>query len=399
MPLTDATIRNLKPRDKPYKVSDFEGLFLLVKPTGSRLWHQKYRIEGKEKLLAIGSYPEVSLAQARLSRDAARALLAAGKDPSEAKQERKREEKERRGLTFESQAKAYFDKTKNEGRAETTLSKTEWLLGMAIAEFGSKPMSEITSPMVLRCLRKIEAKGNYETAKRLRAKISAVFRYAVANGTATTDPTYALKDALIRPTAKPRAAIIDPKELGGLMRAIDIFHGQTVTRIALQLLALMVPRPGELRKAKWIEFDLEAAVWSIPAERMKMRRPHRVPLPMQSIAYLKELKTLTGAGDFVLPSLVSSTRIMSENTLNTALRRMGFGADEMTSHGFRATFSTLANESGLWSPDAIERALAHIEGNDVRRAYARGEHWEERVRLADWWAGFLEQVRTDFGRK
>lgn len=399
MPLTDATIRSLKPRDKPYKVSDFEGLFLLVKPTGSRLWHQKYRIAGKEKLLAIGSYPEVSLAQARLARDAARALLAAGKDPSEAKQERKREEKERRGLTFESQAKAYFDKTKKEGRAETTLSKTEWLLDMAISEFGSKPMSEITSPVVLRCLRKIEAKGNYETAKRLRAKISAVFRYAVANGTATTDPTYALKDALIRPTAKPRAAIIDPKEMGGLMRAIDTFHGQAVTRIALQLLALLVPRPGELRKARWVEFDLEAAVWSIPAERMKMRRPHRVPLSKQSIAYLKELKALTGAGDFVLPSLVSSTRIMSENTLNTALRRMGFGADEMTSHGFRATFSTLANESGLWNPDAIERALAHIEGNDVRRAYARGEHWDERVRLADWWAGFLEQVRTDFDRR
>jgi integrase len=399
MPLTDATIRSLKPRDKPYKVSDFEGLFLLVKPTGSRLWHQKYRIDGKEKLLAIGSYPEVSLAQARLARDAARALLAAGKDPSEAKQERKREEKERRGLTFESQAKAYFDKTKKEGRAEATLSKTEWLLDMAIAEFGSKPMSEITSPMVLRCLRKIEAKGNYETAKRLRAKISAVFRYAVANGTATTDPTYALKDALIRPTAKPRAAITDPKELGGLMRAIETFHGQTVTRLALQLLALLVPRPGELRKAKWAEFDLEAAVWSIPAERMKMRRPHRVPLPKQSIAYLTELKALTGSGDFVLPSLVSSTRIMSENTLNTALRRMGFGADEMTSHGFRATFSTLANESGLWNPDAIERALAHVEGNDVRRAYARGEHWDERVRLADWWAGFLEQVRTDFDRR
>lgn len=395
MPLTDATIRNLKPRDKPYKVSGFEGLFLLVKPTGSRLWHQKYRIDGKEKLLAIGSYPEVSLAQARLARDAARALLASGKDPSDVKQERKREEKERRGLTFESQAKAYMDKTAKEGRADTTLSKTEWLLGMAIAEFGTKPMSEITSPMVLRCLRKIEAKGNYETAKRLRAKVSAVFRYAVANGTATTDPTYALKDALIRPTAKPRAAIIDASSLGDLMRAIDGFHGQAVTRIALQLLALLVPRPGELRKARWSEFDIEACVWSIPAERMKMRRAHRVPLPKQAVRFLDELKALTGNTEFVLPSLVSSTRIMSENTLNTALRRMGFGADEMTSHGFRATFSTLANESGLWNPDAIERALAHVESNNVRRAYARGEHWEERVRLADWWASFLDQVRTD----
>jgi hypothetical protein len=268
MPLSDITIRNLKPRDKPYKVSDFEGLFLLVKPTGSRLWHQKYRINGKEKLLAIGSYPEVSLAQARLARDAARALLASGKDPSEVKQERKREEKERRGLTFEIQAKAYMDKTAKEGRADTTLSKTEWLLGMAIAEFGAKPMSEITSPMVLRCLRKIEAKGNYETAKRLRAKVSAVFRDAVANGTAATDPTYALKDALIRPTAKPRAAIIDANSLDDLMRAIDGFHGQTVTRIALQLLALLVPRPGELRKARWSEFDYEAAIWSIPAARI-----------------------------------------------------------------------------------------------------------------------------------
>jgi len=213
MPLTDAAIRNLKPRDKPYKVSDFEGLFLLVKPTGSRLWHQKYRINGKEKLLAIGAYPEVSLAQARQARDAARSLLAAGKDPSQAKQDRKREDKERRGLTFASQAAAYFEKSQKEGRADTTMAKTEWLLSMANADFGATPMSEITAPIILRCLRKLEAKGNYESAKRLRSKISAVFRFAVANGTATTDPTYALKDALIRPTAKPRAAIVDPKEL------------------------------------------------------------------------------------------------------------------------------------------------------------------------------------------
>lgn len=399
MPLTDATIRNLKPRDKPYKVFDFEGLLLLVKPTGSRLWHQKYRIDGKEKLLAIGRYPEVSLAQARKARDAARALVAAGKDPSQAKQDRKREDKERRGLTFESQAAAYFDKTRKEGRADTTLAKTEWLLDMAIANFGAKPMSEITSPMILSCLRKLEAKGNYETAKRLRSKISAVFRFAVANGTATTDPTYALRDALVRPRTKPRAAIVDPKALGALMRAIDAFHGQAVTRLALQLLALLTPRPGELRNAKWAEFDFEGAVWSVPAERMKMRRPHRVPLARQSLAYLAELKEITGNSAFVLPSLVSSVRVMSENTLNTALRRIGFGPDEMTSHGFRATFSTLANESGLWNPDAIERALAHVEANDTRRAYARGEHWDERVRMAEWWAGFLDQVRTDSAEK
>jgi integrase len=395
MPLSDATIRNLKPREKPYKVSDFDGLFVLVKPTGSRLWQFKYRLDGKEKLLSIGPYPEISLAEARTARDRARALVAKSQDPSTAKQDQKREERERRGLTFETQAKAYFEKTQKEGRAASTLDKTQWLLDMAVADFGRKPMSEITSPMVLRCLRKVEAKGNYETAKRLRAKISAVFRYAVATGSATTDPTYALKDALIRPQPKPRAAITDANALGALMRAIDGFHGQAVTRIALQLLALLTPRPGELRNAKWEEIDLRAAVWSIPAERMKMRRPHRVPLPAQALKLLGELKALTGATEYLLPSLISTKRVMSENTLNTALRRIGFGKDEMTSHGFRASFSTLANESGLWNPDAIERALAHLETNEVRRAYARGEHWDERVRMAAWWAGFLDELRAE----
>lgn len=394
MPLSDATIRNLKPREKPYKVSDFDGLFVLVKPTGSRLWQFKYRLDGKEKLLSIGPYPEISLAEARSARDRARALVAKSQDPSIAKQDHKREERERRGLTFETQAQAYFEKTQKEGRAASTLDKTQWLLDLAVADFGRKPMSEITSPMVLRCLRKVEAKGNYETAKRLRAKISAVFRYAVATGSATTDPTYALKDALIRPQPKPRAAITDANVLGDLMRAIDRFHGQAVTRIALQLLALLTPRPGELRNAKWEEIDFETAIWSIPAERMKMRRPHRVPLPTQALKLLRELKALTGATEYLLPSLISTKRVMSENTLNTALRRIGFGKDEMTSHGFRASFSTLANESGLWNPDAIERALAHLESNEVRRAYARGEHWDERVRMAAWWAGFLDELRA-----
>ncbi|PTV94060.1 integrase [Rhodobacter aestuarii] len=394
MPLSDVTIRNLKPRDRSYKVSDFDGLFVLVKPTGARLWQFKYRIDGKEKLLSIGRYPEIGLAQARLARDEARSMVANGRDPSAAKQERKRAELERRGVTFETQAQAFLEKTRKEGLASTTLAKNEWLLAMAIADFGAKPMSEISAQMILRCLRKVEAKGNYETAKRLRAKISAVFRYAVANGVAETDPTYALRDALVRPKAKPRAAIIDPQALGGLMRAIETYTGQRVTKIALELLALMVPRPGELRQARWEEIDLDARIWAIPAERMKMRRPHRIPLSDRAVRLLHELRELTGWTGFLLPSLVSPRRVMSENTLNTALRRMGFGADEMTSHGFRASFSTLANESGLWNPDAIERALAHIEQNDVRRAYARGEHWDERVRLAQWWADYLETLRT-----
>ena len=395
MPLSDTTIRALKSRDKPYKVADFDGLLLSVKPTGSRLWHFKYRIDGKEKVLSFGIYPDVTLAAARIARDAARALLASGQDPGEVKQDRKREDKERRGHTFATQAAAYTAKTVKEGKADATLTKTEWLIGMANADFGNKPITDITAPMILRCLRKVEAKGNYETAKRLRAKIGAVFRYAVANGTALTDPTYALRDALIRPVVTPRAAITDAKALGGLMRAIDGFHGQVTTRIALQLLAVLVQRPGELRQARWAEFDPVAAIWSIPAERMKMRRPHRVPLPAVAIALLAELRPLTGHSELLFPSLVTPKRPMSENTLNTALRRMGFAATEMTSHGFRATFSTLANESGLWNPDAIERALAHIEANEVRRAYARGEHWEERVRMADWWAGFLGEVRAE----
>ena len=394
MPLSDATIRSLKPRDKSYKISDFEGLFVTVKPTGSRLWHLKYRISGKEKLLSLGIYPDVGLSQARSARDAARAVLANGGDPGQAKQERKLQEQERLGQTFELYAKAYVAKATKEGRAKATLVKMDWLLGMAIVALGTKPMTAITAPMILACLRKVEAKGHHETARKLRSTIGAVFRLAIANGAAETDPTYALQGALIRPTVTPRAAVTDAKALGGILRAIDGFHGQVSTRIALQLLGLLAQRPGELRAAKWSEIDLEAAIWSIPAERMKMRRPHKVPLPKQARALIEELKPLTGSTDFLFPSLVSPLRPISENTLNTALRRLGIGADEMTSHGFRATFSTLSNESGLWNPDAIERALAHVEANQIRRAYARGEHWEERVRLADWWAGFLDAARA-----
>lgn len=392
MPLSDVQIRNLKPKENPYKVSDFEGLYITITPTGSRLWHLKYRIDGREKRLAFGACPAISLARARQLRDEARTVLAAGDDPGELKQERKRADRDRRGITFASQAEAFIDKARREGKAQATMGKTEWLLGMAIDAFGLRPITEVTAPMILDCLRRVETKGNYETARRLRAKIGAVFRYAVANGVAETDPTYALRGALIMPIVTPRAAILEPTELGGLLRAIDVFHGQVTTRIALQMLALVVQRPGELRHATWAEFDTSARIWTIPQARMKMRRQHRVPLPDQAIALLEELRPLTVSGTYLFPSLRSWQRPMSENTLNAALRRIGYSGEEMTAHGFRASFSTLANESGLWNPDAIERALAHVEANAVRRAYARGEHWDERVRMANWWAGYLEEL-------
>lgn len=393
MPLSDIKIRNLKSRDKPYKVSDFEGLFILVKVSGAKSWRFKYRIHGKERLLVIGDYPAVTLAKARQTRDIAKAQLADGMDPSEAKQEEKRLRLEAKGQTFEKLGEAFLAKQRKEGRSPATLSKTEYHLRLANSDFGRRPITEITTPMILKALRKVEAKGNYETAHRLRARIGSVFRYAVASGVAEADPTYALRDALIRPTRVHRAAIVEPKALGRLMLEIDGFEGQATTRIALRLMAILAQRPGEIRNAKWIEFDLEEYVWSIPAAKMKMRRDHNVPLPKQALALLSELQGMNNNGDYLFPSLRTWTRPMSENTLNAALRRMGYSGDEMTAHGFRASFSTLANESGLWNPDAIERALAHVEKNEVRRAYARGEHWEERVRLADWWALFLEEAR------
>jgi len=299
-----------------------------------------------------------------------------------------------KGIPLKRLRRHFWISSARGGKSPATLSKTEYHIKLANKDFGKKPISEITSPIVLRCLRKVEDKGNYETAHRLRSRIGSIFRYAVASGITDTDPTYALRDALIRPTVKHRAAITDPKALGALLVAIDGFDGQEATRIALNLLAILAQRPGELRNARWDEFDLEEAVWSIPAEKTKMRKPHNVPLPAPALALLERLRNITGNSVLLFPSLRSWQRPMSENTLNAALRRMGYSGDEMTAHGFRASFSTLANESGLWHPDAIERALAHVEKNEVRRAYARGEHWDERVQLAEWWSKSLIELKS-----
>ena len=393
MPLTDLKIKNLKPKDKPYKVSDFDGLYVLVNPNGSRLWRVKYRLHGKEGLLSLGAYPAITLLQARQMRDEARAQVAVKIDPSEVKREKAVLIKQKHANTFESVAQSYLNKITIEGRADATLKKVASFLTMANADFGKKPITELSAATILKTLKKVEAKGHYETAKRLRSTVGAVFRYAIASGLADNDPTYPLRDALIRHKVKPRSAIIEKKALGGLMRAIRGYEGQPTTRIALELLAIVATRPGELRGAEWSEFDFDAHVWTIPAKRMKMRIPHIIPLPTRALELLTILKQQTGWGVLLFPSNRSSKRPISENTLNAALRRMGYTGEEMTSHGFRATFSTLANESGLWHPDAIERALAHVERNEVRRAYARGAHWDERVRMADWWAKELLDLR------
>ncbi|MEO0400632.1 MAG: integrase arm-type DNA-binding domain-containing protein [Pseudomonadota bacterium] len=384
--LTDLKIKSLRPKAKPYKVADGGGLYILVGPKGSKLWRLKYRFMEKEKLLSFGSYPELSLSKARKARDLAREQLADGLDPSQVRKEEKERLLQEKTRTFRTLTAEYLEKLKREGRAESTLKKARWVLDMACDDFGDMSAADVKAPDILKCLKKLEAKGTLETGRRLKMMIGSVLRYGISVGWLEADPTPALRGAITRPQHKPHAAITDTDALRGLMRAIADFGGQPTTRIGLQLLALLVPRPGELRRAKWQEFDTDKRVWTIPAERTKMRRPHRTPLSEAAISLLEELHPITGYCDFLLPSIRTNQKPISDATFVAALRRMGYSGEEMSAHGFRATFSTLANESGLWNPDAIERALAHVDGNKVRAAYARSEFWDERVRLADWWS-------------
>jgi integrase len=369
------------------------GLQLWIFPNGSKLWRYAYRFGGKQKSLALGRYPDTTLLKARMARDSAKLQLTEGTDPGH-KRRMERLEHEFPGDSFNEVAKEYVDKLRREGRAENTLIKTEWLLAFALPVLGPMSVKAIRPAEVLAVLRTVERRGRYESARRLRSTIGAVCRYAVATARAEADPTVALAGALTTPKVKSRSAITDPKQFGALLRAIDTFDGQPPTKAALQLMALLFPRPGELRAAAWTEFDLDNAVWIIPAERMKMRRPHRIPLSRQAIQILRDLHEITGTGPIAFPSVRTAERPISEGTMNAALRRLGYSKDEATPHGFRATASTLLNESGRWNPDAIERQLAHTENDDVRRAYARGEHWEERIRMMAWWADHLDELRS-----
>ncbi|WP_413990423.1 tyrosine-type recombinase/integrase [Labrys okinawensis] len=303
MPLTDVECRNAKPSESVRKLSDGKGLQLWIMPNGSKLWRQDYRFAGKRKLLSIGAYPAFTLIAARKARDNARALVAEGVDPSEAKQEAKaaRIAQEAAADSFKAVADAYVAKLKREGRALATMVKIEWLLGLALSDLGKLRIGEISSAKVLAVLRKVEGREAYESAHRLRSTIGAVFRYGIATALCENDPTVALKGALTTPTVTPRAAILKPTAFGALLRSMDDFDGQPTTHAALKLMAYLFPRPGELRMSEWAEFDLEAGIWEIPASRMKMRRPHRIPLPRQAIAILTDLRAIASKGKLVLP--------------------------------------------------------------------------------------------------
>lgn len=393
MSLSDTNIRNTKPAKRPQKLFDERGLYLILQPTGARWWRLKYRFAGKEKLLSLGVYPDVSLKQARLNRDEARKLIAEGVDPSAKRKIDVAAQRRSSSNSFRAVAEEWLER---QHVAEVTASKNRWLLeSFLFPEIGSRPINEITPRELLTALRKIETSGKLETASRAKNKAGQVFRFAILEGKAESDPTASLRGALKSPQVKHHPAITEPKKVGELLRAIDGFSGQPVTACALRLAPLVFVRPGELRKAEWSEFDLGGAIWRIPAERMKMKAAHLVPLSKQAVAILHDLHSLTGRGRLVFPSIRSSQRPMSENTVNGGLRRLGYSSEEMTGHGFRSMAATRLNEMG-WRADAIERQLAHAESNKVRDAYtSAAQYLDVRKQMMQAWSDYLDSLRTE----
>jgi integrase len=387
--LNDIRVRTAKPRERPYKLFDERGLFLFVTPSGGRLWRLKYRMHGREKLISLGAYPDVALRRAREKRDEARKLLADSIDPSAERQERRAALLE----TFEGVAEEWLN-LQNRSLAPETISILGARLKSALYPYlGSKPVAEVTAQELLAALRRIEARGRYETAHRVRALAGRVLRYAVATGRAQHDVAADLKDALAPVKSKNFASVTEPIRVGELMRAIQGYTGHPVTALALKLAPLVFVRPGELRTAECSEFDLPNAVWRIPAVRMKMKEPHIVPLARQAVAILRELEPFAQGGRYLFPSLRTRDRPMSDNTINAALRRLGYSSEEQTGHGFRTMASTLLNEQGF-PPDVIELQLAHTERNKVRAAYNKAQRLAERRKMMQAWADYLDGLRA-----
>jgi integrase len=405
MPLTDIAIRKAKPKAKPYKLPSEKGLYLYVSPSGGKLWRFNYRFGGKQNTLSLGAYPDVPLAGrkiggqtiegARDKCDEARTLLKAGIDPSE---HRKSVKKMRAGLaanTFEVIGREWYAKTAPT-LADNTKSKLLRFLETDVFPWiGARPIASLAAADLIRVIERIEQRGALDIARRVHNYMGRIFRYAVGRGLVNRDPSrdIELKDILPPEDVQHHASVTDPKAVGGLLRAIDGFTGAFSTRCAMRLAALVFVRPGELRHAEWAEFDFKKAEWRIPAGKMKMKEQHIVPLSTQAVAILREIQPLTGQGRYVFPSERGGSRPMSENTINAALRRMGYAKDEMTGHGFRSMASTLLHELGL--PHAvIERQLAHGERNKVSAAYNFAEYLPERRKMMQQWADYLDKLKA-----
>lgn len=393
--LTAAACNNAKPKDKPYKLSDEKGLFLQIQPNGSKYWRLNYRFNGKQKTASFGVYPDVTLAEARHKRDSAKKLISNGTDPCAAKQEAKRVAKIAAANSFETIAREWLEHMKarwSDGHHTYTTRRFE---AYVFPEIGHSPISQISAPSLLAVARKIESKGTIETAHKVMNTCGQVFRFAVASGRCERDPVGDLKGAIKpRPTPKHMNALSE-KDLPDLLRKMDAYAsdngGELQTQYALQLLALTFVRTGELREATWDEFDMDKAEWRIPAERMKMKAPHVVPLSKQALAVLENLKKLNGSYQWLFPGVRPSVA-MSKNTVLFALYRMGYRG-RMTGHGFRAVASTLLNEMGF-DADVIERQLAHVERNKVRAAYHRAEYLPERRKMMQTWADCLDKKKA-----
>jgi integrase len=393
MPLNDLKARTSKPKEKPYKLSDVDGLYLLVTEKGHKWWRFRYRFDHKEKLLSLGTYPEISLADARQRRDEARKQVAHGIDPGAVRKAQKQAETEETE-TFEVIAREWhtkFTHTWTTGHADKLLSAMTrdlfpWL--------GARPIKELKAVELLASLRRIESRGTLETAHRVRGLLGQIFRYAVATGRAERDPAADLRGALPQPNENHHAAITDPKEVAPLLRALDGYQGHFVVKCALRLAPLLFVRPGELRHAEWAEIDLDESVWNIPPHKMKMKQAHIVPLSSQAIEILTELKELTSTSRYVFPSGRSFARPMSNNAILAALRRMGYDKDTMTGHGFRAMARTILDEVLHVRPDYIEHQLAHAVRDPNGRAYNRTAHLVERRKMMQTWADYLDRLKA-----
>lgn len=389
--LSDAAVRNAKPKDKPYKLSDGDGLFMQVMPSGSKYWRLKYFFLGKEKLLALGVYPEVTLNDARERRMQARKMLANGHDPSETKREAKRQAMLRMENSFEAVAMEWLEKREHEIADSTrraTLARMEHYI---LPIIGSRPIADITAPEILSMLRAIEKKGILDQTRRVMRMTSQIFRYAIATGRVERNPVPDLQGALKAPVVKHRS-YLQEHELPEFLDKLDNYDGHPRTKLALRFLLLTFVRSIELRAAKWSEIDFDKAEWRIPAERMKMKELHIVPLAKQAIAILKELKAYSSHSEYLFPNGHKSSSFMSENTVLFAIYRMGYHS-RATGHGFRSTASTILNENGF-RPDVIERQLAHGERNNVRAAYNHAQYLAERRTMMQWWADYLDKVPT-----